>query len=179
MKAYPKIHRINLILGLIAAGALLVGMYFFLTPATSSAKEGTQGPNPSSQAKPRSHACKDEVVLVETGYMNLVEPETFTLCQGGHGNGQHSVTWRKAPGATFVTFTVDFGKDTPLENSDQKPQSKFEIGPGSPPFVTGIARENLNIPAGSPRYYKYSVTVCRDAQETDCEEQDPGGIIMP
>ncbi len=178
METHSKTHRNYLILALVAAGMLLVGVFSLHSGVTISAEAAAPAPRPAPPPTVRPHTCKGiERVVVSNHLDNFVDPETFTLCQGG-SRRVHMLRWEKAKDATFVTFEAKFENGTPFAK-DGVDQSDFSFGPGESFVMTPPTKDLHLSPGQAPVYFKYKVTLCYDEQKTNCEDQDPGGVIQP
>lgn len=173
MEAYPRTGWNYLVIALMAGGLLLVAAYFLHTGATASAQAATPAAVAAPSPTPRSHQCTSKDVKVSF-QGNFVEPETFTLCQDRGSHGHYGVTWKRAD-PNITSFTIQFTGVTPFVDNHGDDVSTFSMS------TSGQSEEkaqtkNLGLAAGEYRYFKYHITVCKD---NICEEQDPGGVIVP
>jgi hypothetical protein len=181
VKTYSKIHWTHLIIGLIAAGVLLVGVFFVSIPVTSSAEAATPKPHAAPPAKAETRTCTPVVnVKANPNLPDLVDPETFYICQDHGPNGHYSLIWKKASGATFATFKAEFSKEEGTPFVDQNGNDRFVFTFASPKNQVHTSHtKNLGLKPGEQHKYKYTVTICTDLAMTNCKVKDPGGIITP
>lgn len=179
MEKHPGTRRNHWLKALLTGGMLLGGAFLLRTGVTLPAQAATPQA-PARAAKP--YVCKPLVrVQISFAYKDLVQPDPFNICQDHGPKGHYKLIWKKAPHVKFETFTATFTRDQygncPFVDARGKDQCVFSFGHGSPSITTPGHTKALGLTA--PRQFKYSVKVCRDVAETDCDERDPGGIIQP
>lgn len=177
MATNSKTNWISLIIAFVVGGVVVVGLRCNPSnkpPAEPAPKPATTAPPPGQSRVP----CGNVRVDVSINNPDLVSPDPFVLCQDNEEGGHFRVTWRKARGepASLTQFTANFEDGSPFEDGQGNEVKIFEW-PEHGTSVSTVRTKNLNLGDGQFAYYKYTVTLCCDAQGNE-KTMDPGGIIV-
>ncbi len=178
METNSKTNWTSLIIAFIGGGIVLGGLVYFARPKPAPAPL----PKPAEVAPPAKSAaytCKDAEVAFSLSNPDLVTPDPFVLCQDHGDKGHYKLTWKKAKGepSSLKTFKAEFTQGTPFVDGDGNPVTVFELPEHNASAAT-VHTKDLHLNEGQFVYYKYTVTVCCDAQNHS-KTLDPGGIFVP